>query len=93
VRAVPFCSGLCHMLTLGRSVPAHAVLTPPPWIPTPMYFIRSLKPRVPQFLDRPNAIRDASLHCGRHAKCLVNAPEVVIHEVERDGCGVASRER
>ena len=26
MRAVPFCSGTCHMFTLGRSVPAHAIL-------------------------------------------------------------------
>ena len=31
MRTVPFRSGLCHMFTLGRSVPAHAISTPPPW--------------------------------------------------------------
>jgi hypothetical protein len=41
------------------------------------------------FLDRPNVIRDVRLHCGRHAKCLVDTPEVVTHKIECDSGYVA----
>ena len=40
------------------------------------------------FLDLPNMISDARRHRGRHAQGLMDAREVVVHEVERDRVGV-----
>jgi hypothetical protein len=40
------------------------------------------------FFDAPNVIGNARFHCRGNAKRLMDAPEVVVHEVECHGCGV-----
>src|SRR4051812_29573284 len=44
----------------------------------------SLPEQRDQFLDFPDMIGDARFHRGRNAKRLVDATEVVVHEVQRD---------
>ena len=39
-------------------------------------------------VDVPNPVRDASSHRGGHAKCLVNAAEIIVHVVKRHGKSV-----
>lgn len=37
------------------------------------------------FFHVPNVVSDSSFHCRGNAQSLMNAAEVVVHEVERDG--------
>lgn len=39
-----------------------------------------------QFGHRPDGIRDSGCHGRRFLQCLVNAAEVVVAEVQRNGC-------
>lgn len=61
MRAVPFCSGLCHMFTLGRNVPAHAILTrrcgPIAEIDSPVVELCLIM--YPRAMPRPRCVNDS----------------------------------
>lgn len=36
------------------------------------------------FLYTPNVVRDSGFHCGGHTQGLMDSPEIVVQEIERD---------